>query len=430
MGVFVMPSLGADMEDGRLVEWLVKPGDAVHRGDVVAVVETQKGAIEIEIFEDGIVQSLEAELGATLPVGAALALIGDGAAEPAPVPKPVPVQEAVPPGAPSKPEPKAPEPVTQEPAAVIAPAPEAPVPEAPAVPSPPAPVRPAAVTGAGIAASPAARARAMEKGIDLARVTGSWPGGAIVMADVERAAEPAAAAPAPGPTSFSKPVRGFDIDAMRQGIAAAMARSKREIPHYYMTHEIDLQHATEWLASKNAGLEPAQRLLMGALFVKATALAAKTVDGLNGTFEQGVYRSSQTVNIGVAVALRGGGLVAPAIPAAQDRSLAEAMAAMRDLVARARAGRLRSSEMTSGTITVSSLGERGVDQMTGVIYPPQVALVTFGTPRAAARIVDGAVQARQAVAVTLAADHRTSDGRRGARFLTQIDQLLQSPEAL
>ena len=141
MSVFVMPSLGADMEDGKLVEWLVKPGDAVHRGDVVAVVETQKGAIEIEIFEDGIVQSLEAELGATLPVGAALALIGDGAAEPAPVPKPVPVQEAVPPAAPPKPEPKAPEPVTQEPAAVIAPAPEALVPEAPAAP-PPTPVLP------------------------------------------------------------------------------------------------------------------------------------------------------------------------------------------------------------------------------------------------------------------------------------------------
>ena len=430
MSVFVMPSLGADMEDGKLVEWLVKPGDAVHRGDVVAVVETQKGAIEIEIFEDGIVQSLEAELGATLPVGAALALIGDGAAEPAPVPKPVPVQEAVPPAAPPKPEPKAPEPVTQEPAAVIAPAPEALVPEAPAAP-PPTPVMPfAATTGGGIAASPAARALAAEKGIDLARVTGSGPGGAIVLADVERAAGPAAAAPAPGPASSSKPVRGFDIEAMRQGIAAAMARSKREIPHYYMTHEIDLQHATEWLASKNAGLEPADRLLMGALFVKATALAAKAVEGLNGTFEKGVYRPSQTANTGVAVALRGGGLVAPAIPAAEDKTLAEVMAAMRDLVARARAGRLRSSEMTSGTITVSSLGERGVDQMTGVIYPPQVALVTFGTPRAVARVVGDAVQVHQAVAVTLAADHRTSDGRRGARFLSEIDKLMQTPEAL
>ncbi|KJS09923.1 MAG: hypothetical protein VR78_15210, partial [Hoeflea sp. BRH_c9] len=339
MSVFVMPSLGADMEDGKLVEWLVKPGDAVHRGDVVAVVETQKGAIEIEIFEDGIVQSLEAELGATLPVGATLAMIGDGAAKPAPAPKPVPAQEAVSPAAPQEQEPAAAEPVTPEPTAVIAPAPEAPVPEAPAVPPPtPTPIMPApATTGAGIAASPAARALAAEKGIDLASITGSWPGGAIVLADVEGAAGPAAAAPAPGPASSSKPVRGFDIEAMRQGIAAAMTRSKREIPHYYMTHEIDLQQATDWLASKNAGLEPAGRLLMGALFVKATALAAKAVDGLNGTFEDGSFHPSEVVNAGVAVALRGGGLVAPAIPAAEEKSLAEVMAAMRDLVARARA---------------------------------------------------------------------------------------------
>ncbi len=217
---------------------------------------------------------------------------------------------------------------------------------------------------------------------------------------------------------------------MRQGIAAAMTRSKREIPHYYMSHEVDLQKATDWLAQKNAGVAPAERLLMGALFVKVTALAARKVDGINGSFENGAFAASEAVNAGVAVALRGGGLVAPAIPAADELSLAELMAAMRDVVARARAGRLRSSEMTSGTITISSLGERGVDQMTGVIYPPQVALVTFGTPRAVPRVVGGEVLPRQVVAVTLAADHRASDGRRGARFLSEIDKLMQSPEAL
>lgn len=419
MSVFVMPSLGADMEAGKLVEWLVKPGDTVHRGDVVAVVETQKGAIEIEIFEDGIVQSLEAELGATLPVGATLAMIGDGtaAAAPKPEPKPAPPPAAARQAAPAEPEPAPP------PAAV---------PEPPAAPAPPAPaVKAAPVVASGhVAASPAARALAAEKGIDLAGVTGSWPGGAIVLADVERAAAQPAAAPATGPAAPAKPARGFDVEAMRQGIAAAMTRSKREIPHYYMTHEVDLQRATDWLTQKNADVVPADRLLMGALFVKATALAAKAVEGINGHFEQGAYVPSETVNAGVAVALRGGGLVAPAIPDADEKSLAGLMAGMRDLVTRARAGRLRSSEMTSGTITISSLGERGVDQMTGVIYPPQVAMVTFGTPRAAARVVEDAIRIRQVVAVTLAADHRTSDGRRGARFLTEIDKLLQAPEAL
>ena len=421
MSVFVMPSLGADMEDGKLVEWLVKPGDAVHRGDVVAVVETQKGAIEIEIFEDGVVQSLEAQLGAILPVGATLALIGDATGAPSPAPKPAPAKEAVAPAPPPQARPAAPE--AAKPQAVAASGAEV-----PARPAPPTTMPAPAAPGAGVAASPAARALAAEKGIDLARVTGSWPGGAIVLADVERAV---GAQPQPSAqVAPSKPARGFDIEAMRQGIAAAMTRSKREIPHYYMTHEVDLQRATDWLAARNADLEPANRVLMGALFVKATALAAKAVDGVNGWFEHDAFSPSAAVNAGVAVALRGGGLVAPAIPAADQKTLAELMAAMRDLVARARAGRLRSSEMTSGTITISSLGDRGVDQMTGVIYPPQVALVTFGTPRAVARVLDGAIQAREAVAVTLAADHRTSDGRRGARFLTEIDKLLQSPEAL
>ncbi|WP_461432493.1 dihydrolipoamide acetyltransferase family protein [Hoeflea alexandrii] len=445
MSVFVMPSLGADMEDGKLVEWLVKPGDAVHRGDVVAVVETQKGAIEIEIFEDGIVQSLEAELGATLPVGATLALIGDATAAAAPELRPEP-KPAAPPvaarqAAPAKPQPAEAESEPQsepqsEPRAAeteaAAPAmPLAAAPEPPAAPAPPAPaVKAAPVVASGqVAASPAARALAAEKRIDLARVAGSWPGGAIVLADVERAAAGTAEAPAPR-TPPAKPARGFDVEAMRQGIAAAMTRSKREIPHYYMTHEVDLQQATDWLARKNANVAPADRLLMGALFVKVTALAAREVDGINGSFENGAYAASETVNAGVAVALRGGGLVAPAIPAADRLSLAELMAAMRDVVARARAGRLRSSEMTSGTITISSLGDRGVDQMTGVIYPPQVALVTFGTPRAVARVLGDSIQIRQAVAVTLAADHRASDGRRGARFLTEIDKLMQSPEAL
>ena len=454
MSVFVMPSLGADMEDGKLVEWLVKPGDAVHRGDVVAVVETQKGAIEIEIFEDGIVQSLEAELGATLPVGAPLALIGDGTAaaapEPKPEPKPAPPPAAAPQAAPAEPQPAEakpepepqpePEPEVTEtevatPAEAIPIEAPAPVPEPPAAPVPPGPAVKAApvvapvIASGQVAASPAARALAAEKGIDLAGVAGSWPGGAIVLADVERAAGGKAEAAAPR-TPPARPTRGFDGEAMRQGIAAAMTRSKREIPHYYMTHEVDLQRATDWLTRKNADVAPADRLLMGALFVKVTALAAREVDGINGSFENGAYAASETVNAGVAVALRGGGLVAPAIAATDGKTLAEVMAAMRDLVARARAGRLRSSEMTSGTITISSLGERGVDQMTGVIYPPQVALVTFGTPRAAARVVEDAIRIRQVVSVTLAADHRTSDGRRGARFLTEIDKLLQAPEAL
>lgn len=386
MGVFKMPSLGADMEAGKLVEWLVGPGDTVKRGDVVAVVETQKGAIEIEIFQDGVVERIDAALGTTLPVGAPLAVIrAEGEAE------------AAAPAAAREPEPAP----SEQPAKPV-----------------PAPTTPVAEAG-GILASPAARARAAELGVDLAGVTGSGPGGAVVLADVDAAGQ-----------GRRRPAKqGLDLDAMRDAIAAAMTRSKHEIPHYYLEHEIDLQAADDWLRARNADCPPEDRILMGTLFVKAVALAAQSVKGMNGQYDGG-FAPADSVNAGVAVALRGGGLIAPAIMDAAALPLDRLMAAMRDLVARARSGRLRGSEMTAGTITVSSLGENGVDGMTAVIYPPQVAIVAFGTPRPAPRVVDGAVMARLCVHVTLAADHRVSDGRRGAKFLKEIDTLLQHPEEL
>jgi pyruvate dehydrogenase E2 component (dihydrolipoamide acetyltransferase) len=386
VSIFAMPSLGADMEAGTLVEWLVKPGDKVSRGDVVAVVETQKGAIEIEVFEDGVVDRLEARVGDRLPVGAPLASIRDTG------------------GAPSEPAPAA---APQEPAK------PPPVAEQPVTAPPPAPT-----PGGPRPASPAARALAAERGIALDALVGSGPGGAILLADVEAAVERPAAKP------------GLDLAAMRAAIAAAMARSKREIPHYYLSQTVDLQPATDWLAATNAARPPEARLLMGALFVKAAARAARTVPEMNGCYQSDAFSASERVHAGVAVSLRGGGLIAPAIHDADGLGLDTLMAAMRDLVGRVRTGRLRSSEMTDGTITVSSLGEGGADALTGVIYPPQVALVGFGAPVRRPWLAGDAVVPRTVVTVTLAADHRASDGRRGARFLAEIARLLQTPEAL
>jgi len=392
MGVFKMPSLGADMEAGTLAEWLVKPGDTVKRGDIIAVVETQKGAIEIETFEAGTVARLDADVGQEMPVGAPLALIlAEGEAAP----------EEAPPAAPAET-------------------------EAPPEPAPALPVARealAAATAGGILASPAARAAAADRGIDLAGVAGSGPRGAVVLADLGRA--PAPEAP-PKPQADRKAM----LAEMRKAIAAAMAKSKREIPHYYLFHEIDLKAATDWLTATNADRKPEERLLMGALFLKATAQAAKTSKAVNGHWGGEGFQISNDVHMGFAVALRGGGLVAPAILETDTRSLDDLMAAMRDVIGRARAGRLRSSEMTMGTMTLSSLGDNGVDQMAGIIYPPQVALVTFGTPRDVPAAVDGRVEVRPRVNLSLAADHRASDGRLGAKFLNEIDKLLQSPEAL
>ena len=398
MSDFLMPSLGADMEAGTLVEWLKRPGERVTRGDVVAVVETQKGAIEIEIFEDGTIDELLVAPGTTVPVGTPLARLSGGAAKPA---KPA----APPPSA--------------GPAAAAAPV---------VTPVEPAPAQRETV------ASPAARRIAAERGIDLAGIKGSGPGGAIVSADLERAATAPAPAAPPTPTPATPPRRGLDLDAMRQAIAAAMARSKREIPHYYLGTTIDMHRTQRWLADTNATRPPTERLLLGALLLKAVALALRKSPELNGFHVDGVFRPSAAIHVGMAVAIRGGGLVAPAIHDTAERSLDDLMRALRDLVARVRAGTLRSSELADPTVTLTSLGERGVESIQAVIYPPQVAIVGFGKlverPWVVGGAVDGALAVRPVIQASLAADHRVSDGHRGALFLAEIDRLLQDPESL
>lgn len=398
-----MPSLGADMEEGKLVEWLVKPGDKVKKGDIVAVVETQKGAIEIEIFEAGEIGALLAEPGQTLPVGAPLARLG-AAAE----------GEVIAPAA-------APEPAVKAPNAATPPAPAKAPAAKPVAPSPTVP------SGAALA-SPAARSRAAELGIALEAVAGSGPGGAILLSDVESHV-PATPQPAAEPVAEARPKGkpGLDMTEMRRAIAAAMSRAKREIPHYYLTHEIDLQSAQDQMTALNADRTPDRRLLMGALLIHATVKALAKVPELNGRYEAEPYAASGSVNCGIAAAIRGGGLIAPAILDAQSKDPDAIMEAMRDIVVRTRTGRLRNSEITQGTITISSLGETGVDALIGVIYPPQVALVGFGAPRVRPMVQGGAINPRLAVTVSLAADHRVSDGRRGALFLAEIDRLLQEP---
>ncbi|MFI5014689.1 MAG: dihydrolipoamide acetyltransferase family protein [Hyphomicrobiales bacterium] len=403
-----MPSLGADMEAGTLVEWLVKPGDLVKRGDVVAVVETQKGAIEIEIFEPGQIEQILVVPDTKVPVGTPLARIRTEL-------------EARSGGAAAAPPPAGP---TAAPAvAPVAPPSAAPSPARPASAAPSAPPIPA---GEGATArqraSPAARRLAERHGVDLATIAGSGPAGAITHADVERRLGEIAAP--------SEKKRAFGLDAMRTAIAAAMARSKREIPHYYLEHQIDVTACEQWLTRANASRPPDHRVLMGALAVKSVAMAARRFPGFNGFYRDGRFEPSASVHVGVAIAIRGGGLAAPALHDADRLSLDELMTRMRDLVQRVRAGRIRSSEISDPTITVSSLGERGVDALYGIIYPPQIAIIGFGKVVARPWVIDGAVGPRSVVTITLSADHRVSDGHAGALFLAEIGKLLQEPEKL
>jgi pyruvate dehydrogenase E2 component (dihydrolipoamide acetyltransferase) len=269
--------------------------------------------------------------------------------------------------------------------------------------------------------SPLARKVAAQLGVDVATLRGTGPGGAVSRDDVERAA---AAARAPAPRGV------VDRDRMRQTIAAAMARSKREVPHYYLSTTIDLHRALTWLEAENLRRPVEGRLLHGVLLLKAVALAVREVPELNAVWRDGRPVASDVVHVGVAISLRGGGLVAPALHDTDRRRLDELMPALRDLVQRARTGGLRSSELSDPTITVTSLGEQGVEAVFGIVYPPQVAIVGFGKVVERPWCVDGAVVARRVVTATLSADHRVSDGHRGGRFLAAVDRLLQAPERL
>lgn len=380
-----MPSLGSDMEAGTLVEWLVQPGDTVARGDVVAVVETQKGAIEIECFEAGEVLELIAGIGQTLPVGEPLARIGvPGVVSEAEVPAETRPAEAT---------------------AAIA-----------KLETPPQ----FHASSQGVRASPAARLAAQEAGIDIASVAGTGPGEAVVLADVEGV----------GQSQARRPPAADGISEMRKAIAAAMTRSKREIPHFYVSHNIETQRISDWLAARNADKPPTKRVLSGAVFVKAAALAARTVPAMNGSYHEDGFHASKQVNVGIAISLRGGGLVAPALSDVDRLSLDDVMAGMRGLVTRARAGRLRASEFTRGTFTVSSLGAGGAEEMTGVIFPPQVALLGIGSPNIRPWVVDDQVEPREVTKIVLSADHRACDGRQASKFMLELESRLSNPELL
>jgi pyruvate dehydrogenase E2 component (dihydrolipoamide acetyltransferase) len=410
MAEFRMPSLGADMQAGTLVEWHVQPGDRVKRGDIIAAVETEKGIIEVEVFEDGVVDRLLVQPGEQVPVGTVLAML-----------------RAL--GAPA--------PAAAEAAAAGYPLAAAPPAKPPAVaarlPAPP-PAAPPPAAAPRVRASPLARKLAAELGIDLSTVQGTGPHGAIERADIERAAAPKPVEKAPPPPVAPPPAAPpptVELQlGMRRAIAAAMARSNREIPHYYLATQIDMSQALRWLEAENQRRTIKERLLPAVLLLKAVARALGDVPELNGYWLDDRHQPQEAVHIGFAIALRQGGLVAPAIHHVDLKSLDELMEAMRDVITRVRAGRLRSSELTQATITVTNLGDLGVETVYGVIYPPQVALVGFGKITERPWAEHGMLGVRPALTATLAADHRATDGRQGARFLEALNRYLQEPVKL
>lgn len=266
--------------------------------------------------------------------------------------------------------------------------------------------------------SPYARRIAAERGVDVTEVRGSGPDGAIVAKDV-RSAEPS-----------KPPERLTPAERMQRAIAAAMTRANEEIPHYYVGQTIDMEAALAWLRQANASSNVEERLVPGALVLRAVAHALRKHEALNATWQGGQAVLREEINVGLAVSLRGGGLVAPALRRTDQGSLRELMARMTDLVTRARSGTLRSSELTSATITLTALGERSVESVTPIIFPPQVAIVGCGAIVERPWVIDGRVAVRPVMHVTLGADHRVSNGHHGARFLRTLETLLQEPDKL
>jgi pyruvate dehydrogenase E2 component (dihydrolipoamide acetyltransferase) len=259
-------------------------------------------------------------------------------------------------------------------------------------------------------------------GLDVSTLRGTGPGGAIQREDVERAAAARRAA------SGARPVGGSA--GMRRAIAAAMARSKREIPHYYLQTRIDMSKALAWLGAGNEKRPIRERLLPVVLLLKAVARSLRDVPGLNGFWIDNQHRPAHPVHLGFGISMKGGGLVAPAIHDVDQLSCDALMGALRDLIPRARNGRLRSSEMTDATFTVTSLGDLGVETVFGVIYPPQVGLVGFGRIMDQPAAQNGMLGVHPMMTASLAADHRATDGHVGAHFLDALNHHLQSPETL
>jgi len=474
-----MPSLGADMDKGTVIEWRVRPGDMVSRGDIVAVVQTDKSDIEVETFTAGVVEDILVPAGEEVAVGAVLARLRTPG-EPAP-PRPTAASVSKP-GLEPRPQVSPPSGRGARP-----PAHGPLIPHGPTVLSPvvrhlaeTAGVDLATVTPTGLGglitrhdveaaamrgdvrahgaspwvapspgplaaeklavrpsrpdrrASPRARRVAAAHGVELEQVEGTGPHGSITGSDVERVARQAATLSEPSQSTTGAPQVGAGDRqvALRAAVAKLMVRSKREIPHYYLSTNIDMATALNWLEGQNATRPVTTRLLPAALILKATARAALRVPEMNGYWVDDAFQAQPVVDLGVAVSLRRGGLIAPTIQSAHQLTIDELMDRLRDLVTHARSGSLRSTEMSPPTITVTNLGDEGVEVVFPIIYPPQVAMVGFGKITLRPWAIDGMLGVHPVLTATLAADHRVSDGHRGAGFLNRIDRLLQEPDKL
>lgn len=403
----VMPQMGADMTEGTLVRWLKSPGDTIERGDIIAEIETDKATVELEAFDAGVLRQVVAAEGDVVPVGEVIALLGDADEEMPEVERHAPVE---------KPTPRA---------VAAAAANEDAIDET--------------FGSRRVRVSPVARRIAGDAGIDLDEVAGSGPDGRILRRDVEAAIAardnhapagvPTVEPERPAPPPPADPARVEPLSRMRAAIARNMTDAKQQQPHYYLTVDVDMTEAMSFRRHVNLVLEDAQRVSVNDLLVRACAVALATHPKFNASLSDDGIQYHQQVDINIGVALDEG-LIAPALLDVAAKGLPQIAEESKALVERARAGKLRAEEYSSGTFTITNLGAYGIDVLVGIINAAQAAILGAGSVTERPAVVDGAIAVRQLMTLALSADHRVSDGAEGARFLKEIQTILENPTRL
>jgi pyruvate dehydrogenase E2 component (dihydrolipoamide acetyltransferase) len=437
-----MPSLGADMSEGMLVEWLIKVGDKVKHGDIIAVLETQKGAIDMEAYHDGIITELLVQPVNTVPVGSVLARIDIDEKSPNEsknqntgtediIKEPITTAEiSTEKTALEKttPEQIAPKKIIDEPVLLSA---EALIEKPPIKPQKKTTEKLNINTNTKnnsnnktnrVLASPIVRKIAKAQQLDLSMIKGSGPNGVIILKDIAQIA------------SKIRLTEGEPLANMRSAISAAMTKSKQEIPHFYLSVDLPINKAQQWLQQVNKDQTPQTHILLIALVLKAVAISLQKYPQLNGFYQKDHFELASEINIANVISLRGGGVVVPALRHVEQLSVPEIMSALRDITRRSRAiergERLRSSELMGATITITNMGERGVDQVFGIIYPPQVAIIGFGKVKKVPQVCNEKIDIGEQITLCLSADHRVVDGMLAAKFLNSLAKNLQKPEQL
>ena len=414
-----MEALSPTMEEGQLVRWLKAEGDTIASGDILAEIETDKATMELVARGDGVLRKVFLAAGGTAPVGDVIAVIA-GADED--------VSSVGGDGGGAAPEPAA---APAEPAkAAKAAAPATPA----ATPAPAAPeAREEAADGSRVKASPLARRLADDLGVDLARVTGSGPGGRVVKRDVEAAKESGAAAPAPSAAMWSPDVSEYEdvqVSMMRKTIAKRLVQSIGPVPHFFLTIDVDMSRVIEARKSINAMLEKqGGKISINDIVLKAVAAALHKHSECNAQWHETYVRRFNSVHLGVAVAVDDG-LITPVVKNAHLKGILQIGAEVRELAGRAREKKLLPDEYTGSTFSVSNLGMFGIHEFTAIINPPEAGILAVGGVEDTPVAVDGQVVVRPRMRVTMSCDHRVIDGAQGSRFLATLKTMLEEPTAI